>query len=376
MDQIKKKIENIMDGKAQESSSLLSHMLYALSLGYGGAVGFRNYLHNANLLKTKKLPCKTISVGNLCIGGTGKTPMAIYIARLLHEKGMRVCIVSRGYKGKAENEGGIVSDTKQILMSPDQAGDEPFMMAQTLKGVPVLVGKDRYESGMTAVNQFGAEVIVLDDAFQHRQLSRDVDLILLDGKIPFGNGRLIPRGRLREPVDALARGHAIVFTRTDKNRKATSKFISTVQQISGGGPIFYTEHQPYIADILYNEKKENERQEFVDTSNFCFLQHKRVIGFSGIAVNDNFKHTIEGASAEIADFFEFPDHHFYSEKDLKKIYQAVKHTKAHYLVTTEKDFIKLPKDLSMGADLVVVGININMGEDEKSFEQFLINAIS
>ncbi|WP_054690049.1 tetraacyldisaccharide 4'-kinase [Desulfosarcina cetonica] len=191
-------------------SALLSleTLLSVLSTIYGGITALRASGYAKGWLKSRRLPCKVVSIGNLVAGGTGKTPMTIYVAQLLHEMGWRVVVLSRGYRGRMETMGGVVSDGHRLLATVEDAGDEPYLMARCLKGVPVLVGRQRYQAGLLAIRAFGAEVIVLDDAFQHLKLKRDLNLVLLDHHQPFGNGHLLPRGLLREPLSSLRRAHA------------------------------------------------------------------------------------------------------------------------------------------------------------------------
>jgi len=189
--------------------------LCAVSYCYGGAVQLREALYRKGMLPSKRLPCIVVSVGNLSAGGTGKTPMTIYITELFRSFGYKTVVISRGYKGGAESTGGVVSNGQAILMDPDMAGDEPYMMANLLSHVPVLVGRNRFRIGLMAIKEFSPDVIVLDDAFQHLQLERDMDLVLLDEQRPLGNTYLLPRGLLREPVSALLRGHTFIFTRAD-----------------------------------------------------------------------------------------------------------------------------------------------------------------
>ena len=204
-----------MTGNNDHECFFLGYFLSMASKIYGGGVKLRQKLYQKGLVKSKRLPCMVISVGNLSVGGTGKTPMTIYLANLIQDFGNKAVVISRGYKGRAEKAGGIVSDGKVLLMGPETAGDEPYMMAVKLKNVPVIVGKNRFEAGMLAVRTFKPEVLVLDDAFQHLKLERDLDLVLLDCQRPFGNGHMLPRGIMREPVSALSRADALILTRSD-----------------------------------------------------------------------------------------------------------------------------------------------------------------
>ncbi len=223
MSNIKQKIKAIMTDEGKSRLLSFESFLFVISLLYGGVVKLREFFYKKKMLKSERLPCKVISVGNVTVGGTGKTPMTIYVAELLNRLGYKVAILSRGYKGGAEKTGGIVSDGRTIFMEPDMSGDEPFMLAAKLKNTPVIVGKNRFEAGMLAIKKFKPDIIVLDDAFQHLKLVRDINLVLSDCRRPFGNTHMLPRGTLREPLSALLRGDAFILTRSDAPMSAHSE---------------------------------------------------------------------------------------------------------------------------------------------------------
>ncbi|MBI5810633.1 MAG: tetraacyldisaccharide 4'-kinase, partial [Deltaproteobacteria bacterium] len=179
-----------------EHTGLAPHIaLYLLSILYGASVRMRASLFAIGLIKTKRLPCRVVSIGNLTVGGSGKTPMVMHMADILQKKGRRVVILCRGYKGSAKGVN-AVSDGRTVLLGYKEAGDEPYLLARRLKGVPVVVGRDRYKSGLYAIEAFSPDVILLDDGFQHIRLARDVNILLVDSKEGFGNGHLLPRGLL------------------------------------------------------------------------------------------------------------------------------------------------------------------------------------
>lgn len=343
-------------------------LLFFLSLIYGGAVRLRGMLYKKGILKSAKLPCKTISVGNITAGGTGKTPMVLYLTALLKSLGYRPAILSRGYRGGAEKTGGIVSNGRTVLMSSEMAGDEPFMLAQTLN-VPVLVGQNRFKSGMMAVKEFHPDVIVLDDAFQHLKLFRDIDLVLLDYRHPFGNAYLLPRGPLREPLSALFRGRGFIFTRSDDSAPPNSA-ISLFN-----APFFKAVHLPYISQVVKGKEKgnrtfsENPVSEVYDAA--C-LKGCRGFAFSGIANNQDFRNTVESMGCELAGFSEFPDHHRYAAEDLSQILHSAEAVSADILLTTEKDYARIGhRMMQCPFDLVVIGIRISFGKDENAFRRFI-----
>ncbi len=186
--------------------------LTVISWIYAIVIRIRQMLYRRGLFKTRQLPCKVISVGNVTLGGTGKTPLVIALARELRKRGITVGILSRGYKGMKEKIGGVVSDGKRILLTPAEAGDEPFMLARQLSDIPVFVGKKRYAMGTYAHKRFGMDCLILDDGFQHLGIKRDADIVLIDARRRFGNGRLFPRGPLREPLRCLRRASLLVLT--------------------------------------------------------------------------------------------------------------------------------------------------------------------
>ena len=283
------------------------------------------------VLPSKTLPCRVVSIGNLISGGTGKTPMTILVARMIRDMGYRVVVLSRGYRGRMEKTGGVVSDGRTIFKGPEDAGDEPYLMARILTGIPVLVGQRRYETGMMAVKRFKPDVIVLDDAFQHLRLKRDLNLVLLDSRSPFGNGHLLPRGLLREPLSALRRAHAVVYTRSEQALTAPIRHRLPRHQ-----PVFYTSHHPII------RKTDQEDGRFAyDASNISLLKGKKAVAFAGLADNAQFFDSLEQAGCVLVRRFSFPDHHRYGGNDWVRIAAAAGSKGADMVVTTAKDFVKI-----------------------------------
>jgi len=314
-----------------------------------------------------------ISIGNLTVGGTGKTPMTIHLARMIRRLGYHVGVISRGYRGSAEKIGGVVCDGRTIFMGPDIAGDEPFMIAKKLKFVPVLVGENRFKAGMRAIREFEVDVILLDDGFQHLRLERDVNLVLLDCKSPFGNGHLLPRGTLREPIGSLSRGDAFVLTRYD-SFKDTKFNISN--RLPPDKPVFISSHRPFVSHIFKGGDVgvENDLPEpFINNSDL--LKGHPAVCFSGIARNDDFMHTVKNIGCKVTQFFSFPDHYRYSEQDLKKIATAAKLTNAEFILTTAKDFVRIPKRIKWPADFVVIDVKIHFGDDGDPFSGFIKSRI-
>ncbi len=375
MTRIRNKIKTIMMGDEKTKFISISSFLFLLSLLYKGAVNSRIAAYKTGIFKKKRLPCKIISIGNITVGGTGKTPLTIYIAELLTGIGLSVVVISRGYKGTAENTRSIVSDGQEILIDAKKSGDEPFMMAQTLLRfrIPVIVGKSRYHAGLLAIKRFKPDVILLDDAFQHLRIFRDINLVLLDGKKPFGNNYLLPRGVLREPISSLTRGDAFIFTRTDRLLTGSLSELTPIKNKTILDlPVFQTAHVPYISDSIKNNRNDPSISQPKD---FGILKNRKVLAFSGIAGNLDFKNTIERFSCDIKSFIEFPDHHLYHDDDLKKITQAAREKGVDCILTTEKDYVKIRERFSWPFDLVIVGIKISFGDQEEPFRTFIKNRL-
>jgi len=367
-----------MTGERESNFSSVEFLLFILSLFYGGLVKLRSAAYQGGIIKPKSLPCTVISIGNITAGGTGKTPMTLYIAELVHRLGYKVAVISRGYKGGLEKTGGIVSDGQAILIEPEDAGDEPFMLASRLKGIPVIVGKNRFEAGKLAIRKFNPDIIVLDDAFQHLKLKRDINLVLLDAKRPFGNSYLLPRGILREMPSSLFRSDAFILTRFGLAAEIeVQNSLTGLKPFVQSKPVFKTSHAPYA----YIVKKGNlvpfesiSRNSFLH--DFDFLRDRRVYAFAGIARNDDFLHTIESFHCDIVNFLEFEDHHKYSDYDLNRIFGLTEKTNVEFLITTEKDYARIANRTTWPTDLVVIGIEISFIDDSKAFADFIKIALS
>lgn len=325
-------------------------VLGLLSRTYGSIIGVRERLYRHGLLPQKALPAKVISVGNLTTGGSGKTPVTIYLARLFQEEGRKVVIISRGYKRKGGRGLDRVSDTRSILMDVAEAGDEPYMMAKALPGVPVLVGKDRFSCGLEAIESFGADTILLDDGFQHRRLQRDVDILVVDGLRGLGNGRLLPRGPNREPIHAIERADLILITKiTSEEKKISLPCTPTI-------PIFTSKYR------ISNIRRLADGKDFPPS----FLEGKRVVVFCGIANPEGFASMVERRGAEVVKRVFFPDHHKYVPQDMGAIRFPAE--PVDFYLTTEKDAVKLVGGME-GLERPIYALQIDVELFEK--EAFL-----
>ena len=342
--------------------------LWPVSLLYGLIMELRAGAYKTGLFRSHKAAVPVISIGNIVAGGTGKTPMAIYVAQILMEQGFRTAVLSRGYRRKSKTKDQIskslvVSDGLNVLCPVAEAGDEPYLIASRLLGTKerpgamVLVGKDRVAGAEKAV-EMGAQVIVLDDGFQHLRLKRDLDIVLLDGQRPYDNGWLLPAGMLREPVSALRRAGAIVLTRC--------KNLNTEYRIpNSGAAMFKTRHKAGLphgfADRL--------------SADMDKLKKARIILFSGIARPESFEQSVRQAGLSFASHIKYSDHHHYTRDNLKQI--TGKAQGCDFLLTTEKDAVKLPPGIDLGKPLFVLPVEIEfMDEDQKQrFNQSVLEGV-
>jgi len=328
--------------------------LYLLSLPYGGVVRIRTLLYSKGILNSKRLPCPVISIGNITVGGTGKTPLVITLAKELMDRGISVAVMSRGYKGKGST-GPFVSDGKTVLLSPEESGDEPFQMAKALKGVPVLIGKDRFTNGQLALERFGVRGLLLDDGYQHLQLHRDLDILLIDSQIGFGDHDLLPRGILREPLHHLHRAHLLILTKVE-HPEACRPLEKMLQELHPSSPVF---HSHYETRGLIGP--EGEREELPS------LKGKKVLAVSGIANPHYFSFLLKKCGMEIVREMAFPDHHHFTPKDLISIQENAKGL--DWIVTTEKDMVKL-RNMRFGhPPLRALDIEMKIWEEEEFYKR-------
>ena len=336
---------------------------YFLSFHYRLIISFRNWLYDHKILKETVLPCPVISVGNITVGGTGKTPCVILLAQMLKENGFKPAILSRGYGGKSIHPVNIVSNGNMVLLDSKTAGDEPFLMAHALKGIPVITGAKRIVTGKTAIDKFEADVLICDDAMQHRQIFRDINLVLLDNQILQGSHHMLPRGMLREPITGLGRASAFIMTRTNERQQANNTIEKLVQ--NENIPVFMSIHKP----------KDMVKGDYSAHWPMTILAGKKVCAFCGIAKPDSFKKTLSVAGAQVLLFDTFPDHHRYNKNELEKIKIQFIDCRADYLVTTEKDAVRLQNYPAFLKILSVLRIEMKIIPNAQSFEKFIIDKI-
>jgi tetraacyldisaccharide 4'-kinase len=304
-------------------SIFLTVALMPVSLLYSLLMQLRVLMYSVGIVTRKKLPRPVISVGNVTVGGTGKTPVTAYIARLLLSQGLKVTILSRGYGGSLEGQTVVVSDGTTVMLRATECGDEPFLLAATTPGLSVVIGPDRYAAGLVAMKQLAPDVFILDDGYQHIQLHRDLDILLLDATRPFGNGWTLPAGLLREPRSACARADLIIHTRCPEGITAAG--------IIAQRPFCTARHR--LTGILSLTGGE--------MLPFDSLHGTHVLAFSGIADPQFFFDGLRAHGLNPVATLSLPDHVQYDDSLIDEIKKAMLTTGANYALTTEKDGVKL-----------------------------------
>jgi tetraacyldisaccharide 4'-kinase len=337
---------------------------YIISFFYRLIINFRNWLYDHKIFKEVKLPCTVIIVGNITVGGTGKTPCVIMLAQMLQENGFEPAILSRGYGGKRVNSVNIVSDGRKFLLDSNIAGDEPYLIAKELKNVPVITGVKRIVTGKTAINQFGANVLICDDAMQHRQIFRDINLVLLDSQSLQGNNHILPRGRLREPISELKRAGAILITRANEARQTNDQIENLVQ--TENIPIFRGIHKP--KDIV--------KGDYSAQKSISIIAGKKVCAFCGIANSDSFRKTLSDAQAQVLSFDIFPDHHHYNKNELEKIKARFIDCHADFLISTQKDVARLQEIPEFVNMIYMLRIELEIVPSGESFKKFILDRLA
>ncbi len=280
----------------------------------------------------KRLPGFVLSVGNIVAGGSGKTPAVVMLARWARERGYPAAVLTRGYRGSFRSRVLEVSGVSGVNPDAGTGGDEAYMLAESVPGVPVIAARKRYEGGLYAHRKFGSAFFILDDGFQHRELGRDLDLVLMDAVEPWGNGHLLPRGPLREPLESLDRADAVVLTRAGRGDKGTA--VKHVLRSRGFSmPVFQAEHSP---ECIGTPEGQTERVNRVDGL--------PVVAFSGIGAPSSFRESLADVGAGIIHFEAFPDHHPFSFQELSRLEDVRKKTGAQWLVTTEKDWMRIKSE--------------------------------
>ena len=340
-------LEVIFEERGGKRAALIRSFLYLLSKIFQVLIKIRRFLYNVRIFRDSTLGVQVIAIGNLTVGGTGKTPVVEKFARELQDQGRHVAILSRGYRSKPpplhhrflnkflfradSTPPRVVSDGKSLLLDSETAGDEPYMLASNLKDVVVLVDKDRVKSGRYAIERFGCDTLLLDDGFQYWKLrGRRRDIVLIDCQQPFGNERLLPRGTLREPPSHLARASTIFITKSDGNTADLRKRIAQQNPKAG---IIECIHQPlYFEDVFT-----------ADRVGIQLIKGKKVASLSGIAQPESFEQSLIRLGSELVYSKRFADHHRFTQQEILNVINRGKKRQAHAIITTQKDAVRFPK---------------------------------
>jgi len=340
-------LEVIFDERRGAGAAVVRGVLYASSKGFQVGVKLRRFLYNVRILRDSTLGVQVIAIGNLTVGGTGKTPVVEKFARELRDQGRNVAILSRGYRSKPTplheqllnkillredtTPPRVVSDGKSLLLDSDMAGDEPYMLASNLRDVVVLVDKDRVKAGRYAIEKFGCDTLLLDDGFQYWKLrGRRHDVVLIDRQQPFGNESLLPRGTLREPPSHLARASTIFITKSDGNTTELRERIAKLNPTAG--VIECVHHPMYLEDVFTGRREE-----------LTILKGRKLASLSGIAQPESFEQSLVTLGGDLVYSKRFADHHRFTQQEVLNAINRSKKRQAELLITTQKDAVRFPK---------------------------------
>lgn len=319
-------------------------LLLVPSRCYAVLMRVRAWCYRNGLCRSRRLPRPVLAIGNLTVGGTGKTPLTAYVARMLLDAGKRVVVLSRGYGGSLEGQNALVSDGTTIYLKPAACGDEPYLLARTVPGLAVVIGSDRYQAGLLALERLAPDIFILDDGFQHLRLQRDCNLLLLDCCRPFGNGAVLPAGPLREPVSACRRADMVVYTRCD------GESLQPLQ-VAGQAPACRVGYR-----LGRFAQLDSGRQIDIDA-----LRGQPVLAMAGIARPAQFFDQLQRLGIDLVGRLALPDHEPYTATTIQRIGQAAGECRAAWVVCTEKDAVKLAEGPALqGVSVAVAQLELEL----------------
>lgn len=368
-------VDVILERREGGRANALKFVLGGFSKLYTSLVQGRLYLYRRRYLRSQELGCPVVSIGNLTVGGTGKTPVAEMLARELTSRGRRVAILSRGYKSvprplaqRLRNKllknremfpPRIVSDGNRVLLDSRRAGDEPHMLAKNLPGVCVLVDKDRVKSGLHAIRHFDADLLLLDDGLQYQRLRHGIDIVLVDSQAPFGNEHLLPRGTLREPPANLRRASYIIVTKSGPS--PDMKLLERLRRLNRTAAIIECNHAPrHWQNLLTREKLP-----------LLSLRGRHVGALSGIARPESFEQGVRELGAQVEIAKSFADHHRYTKKEILRFLEWCDRRSLDALVTTEKDAVRFPEIDQPAVPMLYLRVEIEILRGREHWEELL-----
>jgi len=370
-------VDVVLGRRADTGAVILGVFLEGLSWLFNGVVQIRLWLYRRRILHDNPLGCLVVVVGNLTVGGTGKTPVVEKFAKALRDRGRKVAILSRGYKSKApslwkkwwysvshteEPPPRIVSDGESVLLDSEQAGDEPYMLARNLPGVVVLVDKNRVKAGAYAVKKFGCDTLILDDGFQYLPLKGRLNLLLVDKTNPFGNGRLLPRGILREPIKHLSRANYVFLTKSNGQRDTELEALIALHNPTAD--IIECSHKP-----KYLQRCDLMGEDPLGLHTLEWLKGRKVFAFSGIATPESFEKFLRDLGARVLGRERYLDHYRYQKEDVDTLYQLAVNEGAECLLTTEKDAVRLPPTLNGPLPIYYLRLEIEIIRGASDFDE-------
>ena len=355
---------------------LLRFVLKCLSRLYSFIMNMRLALYEHLLLRSKTLGCQVVSIGNLTVGGTGKTPVVEVFARALQQNGRKVAILSRGYmkvetpfseqlkdlltfKTPEQHPPRVVSDGERLLLDSEMGGDEPYMLASNLPNVCVLVDKDRVKSGRYAIQKLGCDTLILDDGFQYLRLKHRVDIVLVDRTNPFDNGFVLPRGLLRESVRHLSRATFIFITKSAGD--GSPELRQQIRALNGKAEIAECRHTPrHFQEVFTGDRKP-----------LGFVRGLKIAAISGIAAPRGFEESIQRLGGELVHRKRFADHHRYAQQEILDMINASRDRGAEAIVTTEKDAVRFPWIERRDVPIYFLRVEIELLSGEEDFNALI-----
>ena len=370
-------VDVILGRREDAISTLYGAFLQGLSFIFSGVVQLRTWLYRHRILHDQPLGCLVVVVGNLTVGGTGKTPVVETFARALQHRGRKVAILSRGYKSKAppfwkkwwfrithtaEPPPRVVSDGSTVLLDSEQAGDEPYMLARNLPGVVVVVDKNRVKAGAYAIKRFGCDTLILDDGFQYLPLKGRLNLLLVDKTNPFGNGHMLPRGILREPITHLKRASYVFLTKS--NGRRDMELEALIQQHNPGVDVIECAHRPqYLQRLGTVVGSDGGRVPL------AWLKGRKVVAFSGIATPESFEKFLRDLGALIMARERYLDHYRYTQDDINGLFELAQKQGAECLVTTEKDAVRIDATKAFPLPVYYLRLEIEIVQGAANFDE-------
>lgn len=368
-------IDIIMERRNGKRATLLRTILLYISFLFKKIISFRLYLYRSHFFRQHIIGCPVISIGNLTVGGTGKTPIVEKLARELTERGRRVAILSRGYKSVPKTffqrmmgclrknqqffAPRIVSEGGALLLDSRTAGDEPFMLAKNLKKVAVLVDRDRVKSGLYAISQLGSDLLLLDDGLQYLKLRHRFDIVLIDREAPFGNEFLLPRGTLREPPENLRRATHIIITKSDGSD--LTHLYQRIRIFNRTADIIECRHRPVeLCNMVTNKRLP-----------LSHLEHLKVGVLSGIASPESFEQGLKNLGADLVFTQHYADHHRYSRAEIERFIRRCARRELPMILTTEKDAVRIPRITNSEIPIYYLRIEIEILKGEEHWKRMV-----